>query len=90
MAKPALAVMVYGFVAPGVNVMPLTVVNGDEINTSVVFERPKVAVSPDPFGTVVGVQLAGVFQSPELGFRFHVALPARAELETPIATTKQV
>jgi len=48
------------------------------METSVVFERSNVAVSADPLGTVAGVQLMAVFQSPEEGLRSHVALPARA------------
>jgi hypothetical protein len=32
-------------------------------------------------GTVIGVQFAAVFQSPEVGLAFHVALPAMAVLE---------
>jgi hypothetical protein len=74
--------------APEVKVIPSTVVSA-EMETFVMFDMPNVAVSVVPFGTVVGVQFAGVFQSPELGLRSHVALPARAELEIPIAATKQ-
>ena len=44
----------------------------------VVVETSKVAVSNGPLGTLFGVQLAGVFQSPEVGLRFQVALPAWA------------
>jgi len=40
----------------------------------VVFDAPNVAV---PVGTVAGVQLAAVFQSPLVGFRSLVALPPR-------------
>ena len=36
----------------------------------------KDAMSVGPFGTVAGVQLAGVFQSPLVGFALQVALPA--------------
>src|SRR5205807_446868 len=43
---------------------------------AVVFERANVAVSADPLGTVAGLQFVAVFQSPELGLRSHVALPA--------------
>ena len=43
----------------------------------VVRDRAKVAISAGPFGTVAGVQFAAVPQSPLLGLRFHVALPAR-------------
>ena len=74
--------------APGAKVMPSTVVFA-EIEMAVVFEIAKVAVSADPLGTVAGVQFVAVFQSPETGLRCHVALPARTELETPIAATKQ-
>lgn len=55
--------------------MPLTSVFA-EMATCVLFERAKVAVSADPFGTVIGIQLAAVFQSPEWGLCFQVALPA--------------
>ena len=44
---------------------------------SVVLERSKVALSRMPLGTVSGVQLIAVFQSPLVGLRFQVALPAR-------------
>jgi len=73
-------VIVYGFVAARVNVMAATVshcvTGGEEMKTLVVFERPNVAVFEEPFGTVIGAQSAGVFQSSERGLRFHVALPA--------------
>jgi len=49
-----------------------------EMETLVVLERPNVATSAGPLGTVTGVQFVGVFQSPELGLRSHVALPAYA------------
>ena len=55
--------------------MPLTSVFA-EIETLVVFETANVAISAGPLGTVIGVQLAAVFQSPEPGLRSHVALPA--------------
>src|SRR6266550_4633975 len=53
-----------------------------EMETLVIFERAKVAVSPDPLGTVTGVQFVAVFQSPEPGLRSHVALPACAITES--------
>jgi hypothetical protein len=40
-------------------------------------ELEKVATSDEPFGTVAGVQLAGIFQFPVAGFCCQVALPAR-------------
>ena len=42
----------------------------------VVLEAPNVATSALPLGTVAGVQFAAVFQSPLVGLRFQVALPA--------------
>jgi hypothetical protein len=74
--------------APGAKVMPSTVVFA-EIEMTVVFEVAKVAVSADPLGAVAGVQFVAVFQTPEPGLSSHDALPARTELETPIAATKQ-
>ena len=64
--------------AAAVNVMPLTSVFS-EMETFVVFERAKVAVSVDALGTLAGVQFVLVFQSPERALRFHVALPAWAD-----------
>ena len=49
-----------------------------EIETSTTLDTSKVAISEGPFGTVAGVQLADVFQSPSVGFKFQVALPPRA------------
>jgi hypothetical protein len=51
-----------------------------ERETFVVLEKSNVAVSAVPRGTVIGFQLAAVFQSPELGFALHVALPANVLL----------
>src|SRR5262245_49873895 len=61
--------------------MPLTSVSS-EIETSVVCERPKVAISAGPLGTSSGVQLAAVFQSPEIGSRSHWALIAYVTVGT--------
>lgn len=47
-----------------------------ESEIAVVFETAKVATSSGPFGTIAGVQFAAVFQSPVVGLRFQVALPA--------------
>lgn len=47
-----------------------------ESETWVVFDMPKVAISEAVLGTVAGVQFAATFQSPVVGFRFQVALPA--------------
>ena len=55
--------------------MPLTSVLA-EIETLVLLDKSKKAVSADPLGTVAGLQFVLVFQSPERALRFHVALPA--------------
>ena len=44
---------------------------------SVTSDIPRVATSPGPFGTVLGIQLTAVFQSPVEGFALQVALPAK-------------
>src|ERR1044071_829938 len=49
---------------------------GAESERVVILELANVAVSPGPFGTVSGIQLAAVFQSPLTGLALHVALPA--------------
>lgn len=51
---------------------------------SVVLETPNVAMSVGLFGTVAGFQLAAVFQSPLVGLRFPVALPAWPRLTPSI------
>jgi hypothetical protein len=48
-----------------------------EIERPVVLDKSKKAVSADPLGTVAGLQFVLVFQSPEWGFCFQVALPAK-------------
>jgi len=48
-----------------------------EIETLVVFETAKVAMSVGALGMVFGVQFVAVFQLPLPGLRFQVALPAR-------------
>ena len=58
------------------NVITLTSIFA-ESETLVVLERPNVAVSADPLGTVAGVQFVAVFQSPEPALRFQVASPAK-------------
>ena len=77
MVKPnvGLAVIVNAL-APALNTMPLTSVLS-ETETPVVLEDANVAVSAGLVGTVRGVQLFAVFQSPVAGLAFHVALPAK-------------
>src|SRR5690242_12849424 len=61
--------------ASGLKTMPL-ISTVSARNTSRMSETAKVAVSAGPLGMVLGVQLAAVFQSPLVGLRFQVALPA--------------
>ena len=63
----ALAVIVNAL-APALNTMPLTSVMAER-ETLVVLEKANVAVSEGPLGTVAGIQLRAVFQSPLAGFR---------------------
>ena len=59
------------------NTMPATSVLA-EIEIAGVLEASNVAVSAGPLGTVLGIQLVAVFQSPLVGFKVHAALPASA------------
>ena len=59
-----------------VNTIPFTSISAP-IETPVLLDEAKVAVSDAPLGTVVPVQLLDVFQF-ELLFPVHVALPAKA------------
>src|SRR5437016_7489910 len=51
---------------------------------AVMFETSNVAVSDGSLGTVFGVQFAAVFQSPLVGLRFQVALPAKISWAVPM------
>jgi len=75
--KPGVAVIVKGL-RPALesNTIPLTSVSA-EIERRVILDKPKKAVSADPLGTVAGLQFVSVFQSPDWGLCFHVALPAK-------------
>src|ERR1043166_726561 len=68
-------VVMLNALAPGSKAMPFTSTL-DESDISVMFEAANVAVSLGPFGTVLGIQLAAVFQSPLIGSSCQVALPA--------------
>jgi hypothetical protein len=63
--------------APGSKVIAFTSAPA-EIEIAVILEWPNVAMSFGPFGTVLGVQFAGLFQLLSTGSRFQVALPAWA------------
>jgi hypothetical protein len=65
--------------APGLNTISLTSVAA-ESERLVRLELLKVPISAGPLGIVAGVQLATVFQSPLVGLRFQVALPASASV----------
>jgi hypothetical protein len=67
--------VIVNVLAPASKTIPFSVTL-DERETLVTLEDSKVAISDGPFGTVGGVQLPGVFQSPLAGLRFQVALPA--------------
>ena len=71
--------MIVNALAPALNTMPLISIPF-KMETPVVLETSNVAVSAGELGTVAGVQLAAVFHLPLPGFRFHVALPAKAVL----------
>ena len=47
-----------------------------ESETFALVVTSNVAVSPDPFGALGGIQLRSVFQSPEVGIGLQMALPA--------------
>src|SRR5437867_2656273 len=68
--------MIVNALAPGLNTMPLSSAL-NAMKGRVLLEDANVAVSAGPFGTVVGVQLVAVNQSPVAGLAFHVALPAK-------------
>ena len=61
--------------APELNTMPSTSVSA-EMDTPVVLEVAKKAVSDGPLGGPPVVQFVAVFQSPVAGLANHVALPA--------------
>jgi hypothetical protein len=63
------------------------------IKRSVKLVALNVAISEGALGTVLGIQLAAVFQSPVEGLLLHVALPAKhcrgaARYSTAAVTTK--
>src|SRR4030095_1698637 len=76
------ATVIVNGLAPESKTMPSSVV-GEVIDTFLLFDIWKVAVSLGPFGTVSGVQLAAVFQSLDTGARSDVALPASAARVLP-------
>ena len=62
--------------APALKTIAATSVVSAERVRPVILEPAKVATSVGPFGTVCGVQLVAVFQSPFVGFKFQEALLA--------------
>ena len=74
--KMLVVTVIVNALAPGLKTMLLTSVSA-ETDTAELFETSNVAVSVLPLGTVAGIQLAAVFQSPVVGLRFQVALPAK-------------
>ena len=69
--------------APELNTMPFSCIWAER-ETPVMLDVANVAASVAELGTVAGVQLAAVFQSPVEGADFHVALPAKLVL--PVAS----
>jgi hypothetical protein len=65
--------------APELNAMPFTSVSA-EMETPLVLEDANAAVSEGPLGIVWGVQFPALFQLPEFGLVFHVALSAKVLL----------
>ena len=64
--------------APALNTMPFTSVLAER-ESAVFVDVLNVAVSDGLLGTVRGIQLFAVFQSPVAGLAFHVALPAKLD-----------
>src|SRR6266699_3860834 len=75
--------------APTSKTMPSNCTNA-RIETSVTPEEANVAVSEGPFGTVAGVQLVAVVQSPLVGLRLHVALAAQTAFSAPSASVRTI
>ena len=65
--------------APALNTMLFTCIRLER-ERPVMLDVANVAVSVGELGTVAGIQLAAVFQSPVPGAAFHVALPAKLML----------
>jgi hypothetical protein len=72
-----LPTVIVNALAPASNTMPSTTVSA-EMETPVIVDTSKVAVSENPLGGPPAVQFAAVFQSPVTGLASHVALPAKA------------
>ncbi|MBA3272554.1 MAG: hypothetical protein H0T11_01600 [Chthoniobacterales bacterium] len=70
-------VVIVNALAPALKAMPLTWVAA-ETETFGTLEKANAAISVGALGTVLGIQFVAVFQSPEVGFVFQVALPAKA------------
>jgi hypothetical protein len=81
------AFMIVNALAPGLNTMPLTSAL-NAMKGRVRLEDANVAVSAGPLGTVVGVQLVAVNQSPVAGLAFQVALPAKLLLAVESRSVK--
>ena len=74
--------------APELKTIPATEVSEESV-TLELLETSKDAVSEGLFGTVLGVQLAAVFQLALVGLRFQVALPARARFDRRIEPVRR-
>ena len=81
---PGLAVTVNP-AAPELKTMSLTVVLA-ETETALILEKPNVAISAGPSGTVRGIQLPAVSQSLLIGLSRQVALPAKLLVADRVAS----
>jgi hypothetical protein len=75
--------------ALGLNTMLFTSTDA-VIETSVLLEILKVAMSAGPLGTVAGVQLAGLLQLLSTGLAFQVALSAKTALSAPSESVRMM
>ena len=75
--------------APALNTMPFTSVLAER-ESAVFVDVLNVAVSADELGTVRGIQLLAVSQSPVAGPAFHVALPAKLLLAVASRSVRMV
>jgi hypothetical protein len=76
---------IVNLLAPALNTMPFTSVSR-EMETRVIVDTSKVAMSDGPFGGPPAVQFAAVPQDPVAGLANHVALPANVVLLTASRT----
>src|SRR5215470_6489642 len=72
---------------PEKTIRSMRVSERDGKDRSVMDEELKMALSLGPFGTVWGIQLSGVYQSPETGFGDQAMLRARLVVGAKLRAT---